>query len=78
MKNTENLPTAQRLRELLTYDPDTGVLTWKRRDNLHHKDRFNSKYAGKEAGCVASSMGNRQPYIKVRIDNRLQQAHRVI
>jgi hypothetical protein len=78
MKNTDNLPSAQRLRELLAYDPDTGILTWKRRRNLHPKDRFNLKYAGSVAGCVAPGMGRRQPYIKVRIDNRLQQAHRVI
>ena len=48
--------TAAFLREILDYDKDTGILTWKERKigSPHWKDKdikaFNTKWAGKEAG----------------------------
>lgn len=53
-----NIPvTAEVLRELLRYEPTTGVFTWRRRDRTWFtRDRdcnsFNAKYAGKVAGRV--------------------------
>lgn len=53
-------PSVERLREMLAYDPATGILT--RREN------------GKVAGCLDVDSG----YIRVRVDNVLMRAHRVI
>ncbi len=46
--------TQETVRELLDYDPDTGLLTWKERDvkwfkNEHASKVWNAKYANKEA-----------------------------
>jgi hypothetical protein len=45
-------PTAERVRELLHYDPETGVWTWK-------VNRHNRRLAGRVAGAV-NSHGYRQ------------------
>ncbi len=60
---TANL-TAQRLRELLNYDPDTGLFTWRiQRSNV-------------AKGAVA---GNLRPdgYFDIRIDGKIHRAHRL-
>lgn len=63
MAKTENI-TQQRVRELLDYDPLTGVLTWKiARPGV---------MAGQIAGCP-STYG----YIVVRIDGVLYRANRI-
>ena len=71
--------TASEARALLNYDPETGVLSWKRRE----RERFateqkfkawNTRYAGKPAGCVSSSTG----YLVMSIHNRRELVHRVI
>ena len=62
----KSLPSQERLRQLLDYDPDTGLLVWKARpledfDNSWRAASrtfamWNKKYAGKEAfTCVHSS-----------------------
>lgn len=58
--------TAERLRELLHYDPETGVFTWK----LPSQHRLKP---GAIAGRI-SSQGHRQ----VTIDRRAYQAHRLV
>ncbi len=73
-------------RELLDYDPQTGIFTWRPRDKARFSDTglfapdqcardWNKRWAGKEAGCV-----NRQgavPYREIRILGRLYTAHRL-
>ena len=48
--------TPERIRELLDYDPDTGILTWRVRSvrpDFRQKDEaWNTRYAGKSAGMT--------------------------
>jgi HNH endonuclease len=58
--------TAGRLRELLHYDPLTGLFTWLLTVGRRGK-------AGRVAGCVNEATG----YVVVRIDGANYQAHRL-
>jgi len=58
--------TQERLKELLHYNPDTGVFTWKTRPSY-------SIHIGDIAGCVQKK--NR--YIVIRINKSLHYAHRL-
>lgn len=66
------LPTVAQLRQLLTYDPDTGVLTWRRRQGPYWR-RWNKMYAGKTAGGPTPD-----GYIFLKIFGVSFAAHRVI
>lgn len=57
--------TPKRLREVLNYNPDTGLLTWRIR-------RGKSTPAGKIAGSL-----NHDGYIHVRVDKLPALAHRI-
>jgi len=57
--------TAERLRELLSYDKDTGLFTWKVRRN---------GFVG--SGSTAGTVGT-GGYIHIRIDNSPYMAHRL-
>ena len=57
------LPTPEKLRELLSYDPDTGQLTWKPRTG-EMSDLFNHNFAGSPAGTLRTD-----GYIAVKVSN---------
>jgi len=57
--------TAEKLRELLHYDPETGIFTWKVRTSRSVK-------VGDVAGCP-----NGDGYLQVWIQSRLYKAHRL-
>lgn len=58
--------TAERLREMLAYNPETGVLTWKYQVSRNIKP-------GQVAGCI-----NQYGYRKVAINRKTLLVHRVI
>lgn len=58
--------TAERLRQLLSYDPETGVFKWRSR-------RSGVRTAGMVAGNWSSSTG----YCQIMIDKRNYTAHRL-
>lgn len=60
--------TAERLRELLDYDPDSGIFTWR-------IARTRAK-AGTAAGCVATKRDGRR-YLIIRISQKNYYAHRL-
>ena len=57
--------TAERLRELLDYDPDTGAFTWR-------VTRSHQIKAGNVAGSTIA-----KDYVQIRIDGRRYLAHRL-
>lgn len=70
--------TAEIVRELLDYDPLTGILTWKRRDQKWFSreadwKRWNTVFAGKEALPCSGPGG----YKTGAILNKSQYAHRI-
>lgn len=70
------LPDLEYLRQCLSYDPDTGILTWLHRPASHfdtpHKHRiFLARWAGKPAGSLV------QGYLDVGLQGRRYKAHRI-
>ncbi|HVM91349.1 MAG TPA: HNH endonuclease [Terriglobales bacterium] len=64
MSNALQVITQERLKELLFYDPDTGLFMWRR-------DHFCAK-----EGMVAGSRAGKQ-YIRIRVDGKGYYAHRL-
>ena len=62
-----NLPSLERVRELLRYCPTTGKLFWKTYRNSQAR-------AGQEAGHISKQEG----YRVIGLDRKLMQAHRII
>lgn len=53
-----SLPPLDVLRQLIDYNPNTGILTWKFRDkkfckSSHDQARWNKRFCGKTAGLIA-------------------------
>lgn len=79
MSDLERLPDQETLQRLLDYDPETGVLTWRKRPAEMFTTRraasvWNARYAGKTALAGAHKHG----YLQVDINGRKFLAHRVI
>lgn len=82
MGNSNTIPVSL-LRELLAYDPQTGFLFWKERNESHFSagkisaagkaGQWNSKYAGKRV----SEKPSREGYATCGIKPRTFKAHRV-
>lgn len=76
---TKPLPSQEVLRQLLDYDPETGVLRWKERDGSWFPSTriargWNAKYAGAAAGRVSESTG----YVQLTLFGCSRMAHRLI
>lgn len=76
------LLTSTFLRELLNYDPVTGLFSWRNRtpamfcntkhSAAHECARWNSRYGGKPAGKI-----NKNKYVDIKINGSLHLAHRL-
>ncbi|MFA5925241.1 MAG: HNH endonuclease [Methylococcaceae bacterium] len=78
MPKYKELPSQEFLQECFTYDPDTGILTWKVRPRHHFTTEhsfkvFNTKFSNKKAGGIAG-----RGYINVLVKNYRFRAHRII
>lgn len=78
MMKHKDLPTPQYLRQVLDYDPDSGVLTWKERpkemfDHGQRRHSWNSRWAGKPA-FKKGELG----YMRGSVAGKKLLAHRVI
>lgn len=60
--------TRERVEELMTYDPESGLFRWKKVEGRGHRE-----LEGKIAGCLAPN-----GYIMLGIDKKLYRAHRVV
>lgn len=80
------LPSPALLRQLLDYDPETGILTWRKRSPdmfrstpkrsaEHTCKQWNSRHAGKEAFIATDDDTG---YLRGEIDSHPYLAHRVI
>ena len=70
------LPDQSYLRERFDYEPLTGVLTWKKREDKSRAAAiFNSVHAGKEAGNLH---GKTYRHIQVYLNGKNYKAHRLI
>jgi len=61
--------TQKQLKKILDYDPETGVFTWKHRPGAGKA--WNSRFAGKKAGC------NDNGYVRILFSGKQYLAHRL-
>ena len=73
MAANDSTLTAERVRQLLDYQPETGELTWKTRPvSRPHDIIWNKKFAGRIAGCPTG-----HGYLRVYLGGRHHYAHRI-
>ena len=60
--------TRDRVVELLHYDPETGLFTWK---------NCAGRYGRIAAGTIAGSIGKIHGYVEIHFDDALHKAHRL-
>lgn len=58
------------IRSVFEYDPATGVVTWKYREDMPRQ--WNVRYAGKTAGTKRPGT-----YVRVRLNGKIVYAHRI-
>jgi len=68
--DSQERPSAALVLELLAYDPESGILTWRWRDRRHFRTdaswkRWNTTYTGRPAGTLSTN-----GYLRVRIGRR--------
>lgn len=64
------------VRRLFVYNPATGDLTWRQRDDV--LPEWNTKFAGKVAGSIWTPRNSQTSYRQVSIFNRRFHLHRII
>lgn len=69
-RDPKPLPPTVRLREVFTYDAETGLIFWHHRPDKDNA--WNGHHAGKEAGCTTEN-----GYKQIRLDGRGLRYHRV-
>ena len=66
--------TRARLKELLDYDPETGVFTW--RERVGGPRNWNARFVGKRAGAISKKTA-RLAYRQIHITPRMYMEHRL-
>jgi len=74
----KTLPPQKLLLDILSYDPETGILTWKKCPRIYFKTdwawkSWNSKFANSTAGNK-----EKNGYIRIAIKDESYKAHRLI
>ena len=73
--------TTEIVREILAYNTDTGIFTWRQRSrdwfkSDHDRNAWNARYAGKEAGCVHTNV-YRYPGLQIGVLGKQYTASRL-
>lgn len=84
---TERILTQEYLKEILDYDPETGIVTKKARPAHHFSitqeaaehtcNKWNSRYAGERAGCLTIT-GAGKSYLRISVDYNSYMLHCLI
>lgn len=66
------------LKTRLSYDPGTGSFVWKQKAGDGRSIRmWNTRFAGKQAGCLQAVPNSDLKYLKIGIDSIVYYAHRL-